>query len=380
MKTIIIKLISLTIIVCVFGPAGCNSAQGSDEDGASEQEVHKTVMVETIGRMDIAEVLDYVADIQPFAEVRIFSPVPDRILSFPWQDGQEIKRGQRVALIRKEGIDKGLEQIVAQMESLDVQINNLKNELERSKGLLEAGVITKQTFDKIQTSYLSTLAQRKALEASRGQVSVTARNAVITAPIDGIIASKMLETGDMAVPQMPLCRIISIDKLKIKLKVVEADVSKIKLDQEVEISLDAYPEKFVGKVFAIMPYLDSATRTNSVDVVLDNPKNEAGEYKLKPGMFGRARIVVEERKGVLVAPEPALLLDKKILDQQKPGQILRKAFIVDEQSVGQKRLVELGARKGSMWEVIKGLAEGEKVVVRGQHGLKDDQKVRIVSE
>ncbi|MBN2495899.1 MAG: efflux RND transporter periplasmic adaptor subunit [Deltaproteobacteria bacterium] len=355
--------------------AGCGVSLGAEE----EQEQRRTVRVEVLGRTDIEHVLRYVADLKPYAEVKIFSPVPDRILHFPWENGDEIKRHQRVALIRKEGIDKGLEQIVAQMEALDVQIKNAEAELERSRGLLAAGVITRQVFDQVQTGYLAALAQRKALEAGRGQMAVTASNAVILAPMDGVIANKMLEKGDMAIPQMPLCTIMAIDRLKVNLDLVETDVPKVHVGQKVHIRLDAYPKRdFTGELTRIMPYMNAATRTNSVEITLDNPGGENGERLLKPGMYGIAELVVDRKLGVLAAPEPALLLDNQLLARQKKDEILRKAFVIDEAGSALKRIVRLGVRKGSYYEILAGLTEGERIVVRGQHGLKDGEKVEIV--
>jgi multidrug efflux pump subunit AcrA (membrane-fusion protein) len=68
-----------------------------------------------------------------------------------------------------------------------------------------------------------------------------------------------------------------------------------------------------------------------------------------------------------------------LLKKQKEGEILRRAFVVDDQNIARQRLVKLGARKGSYYEVLEGLAEGERIVVRGQHGLKDGQTVKILS-
>jgi len=363
-------------VLALIAVLGCSGSKASDEP----EEQLTTVRVETLGREDIAEILRYVADLEPYAEVKLFSPVPDRILYFALRDGDEVARGQRVALIRKEGIDRGLEQIVAQVEALDIQIQNLEKEVARARQLLDKEVLSKAMFDQIDTRYKSSVAQRKALMASKGQLAVSAANAAITAPIAGVIANKMLETGDMAVPQIPLCSVVAIDRLKVKLKLIESDVAKVKEGQEVKIFLDAYPGRpFLGEVTNIMPYLDAATRTNTVEVVLDNPKEDTGTRALKPGMFGRAELVVELHEQVVAAPEPALLLDNEILEKQKPGEMVRKAFVIDGDSIAHERLVHLGARKGSLYEVLDGLSVDEKIVVRGQHGLKDGEKVEIVA-
>jgi RND family efflux transporter MFP subunit len=362
----------------LFMAAGCN--RGDKSDSKSKEQKLKTVRVQAVKKADITEVLDYGADLRPYSEVKIFSPVPDRILSFPWTDGDEIKEGQRVALIRKKGLDMGLEQVVAQIEALDIQISNLQSDLSRSKELLAAGAISQQSYDKIETSLRAQKAQRRALQASRGQVAVSAGNAVITAPIKGVIANKMLEVGDMAVPQVPLCSIVDIERLKVQLKLVESDVPKVRIGQPARIRLNAYPERvFMGSVKKILPYLNAATRTNTVEVVLDNPKDpETGQFLLKPGMFGRAEIEVEKYEQVVTVDERALVFDKQILEQQKENQILRKVFVVDKEARVHSRMVELGARKGSTVRVLKGLSQGERVVIRGQHGLQDKQKVEIV--
>jgi len=205
---------------------------------------------------------------------------------------------------------------------------------------------------------------------------------VITAPIAGVVAGKMLETGDMAVPQLPLCQLYDLTRMKARLKLIEIDIQKVKINQEVSLAIDAYPGRtFKGVVTSILPYLDQGTRTNSAEVTFDNPlEPTTGTRALKAGMFGTAKIVVGIHTQALVAPEPALLLDSRLLAEQRAGSELRKAFVIDAENVARERKVRLGARTGSTFEVMEGLAEGDTLVVRGQHGLKDGQKVRIVEK
>ncbi|NOZ87784.1 MAG: efflux RND transporter periplasmic adaptor subunit [Deltaproteobacteria bacterium] len=369
-KMFVLLLCSMTLSIA----SGCHKKSGQEQG-----EQVKSVMIDQVRRKDVAEILDYAANITAYMQVTIFSPIPDRIVYFPWNNGDEIKRGQRIALIRKEGLDKGLDQILAQLDALDVQIKNLKSEFDRSKELLKAGVITQSTYDKIQTSYLSTLARRRALEASRGQLEVRAGNAVINAPISGIIAEKRLERGDMAVPQIPLCVIMQVDRLKVRTNLVERDVPKVKEGMNVEVVLDAYPGRvFNAKVINIFPYLNPATRTNTIEAILENPKDKAsGKRLIKPGMYGRARFVVSRRKNVLVVPEQALIIDEKLLGKQTRGHMLRKVFVVENDVVHQ-RTVTLGMQNNDYWEVTDGLKDGEHVVIRGQHRLKDGQKVKVI--
>ena len=109
MKNYLSVLAAVGALIVLLLP-GCKPGAAEEKKEAEE---NKPVRVETLGRTDMAEVLSYAADLLPYAEVTIYSPVYERILYFPWEDGDEIRKGQRVALIRKAGLDKGLEQIVA---------------------------------------------------------------------------------------------------------------------------------------------------------------------------------------------------------------------------------------------------------------------------
>jgi RND family efflux transporter MFP subunit len=224
------------------------------------------------------------------------------------------------------------------------------------------------------------MAQKKALTAGKGQVADTKSKGSIKAPISGVIADKSVEAGDMASPVMPLCRILGVSKLLAILDLAEQDVPRVHVGQEVILQMDAWPDStFKGVVARILPYLDASTRTNAVEVLVDNPIDPATQKRfLKPGMYGTAQLVVEKRIGVVVVPGYGLLMDTELLDQQQGSELIRKAFVVDKSSVAHERIVKLGIRQGTLWEIVSGLEAGDLLVIRGQHGLVDGQKVEVV--
>ncbi len=373
---ILLAVVALGLLV---GPSACEP-KAAETVATDEAEAATPVLVSEVVTGDITVKLSYVADLKPSSEIRVYSQVMDRILEFPWNNGDEIEAGAMVAIIKSEGMDKGLDQAAAQIRALDVQLAKLKTDLRRSKDLLSRKVIAQQDYDQVETAYRATQAQRAAATAGKAQLQVMAGNALVTAPMAGVVASKILEVGDMAAPQFPLLRILSVDDLKAELRLVEADVGKVHMGQEVEIRLDAYPgERFLGQITRVMPYIDPVTRTNLVEVTVPNPKGEGGERKLKPGMYGRAELVLARREGVVVVPERALLIDDVLAELAGDGERLRRAFVVAEGEVARERTVKLGAREGSLFEVIEGLAVGDKLVTRGQHGLEDGEKVEIAT-
>jgi membrane fusion protein (multidrug efflux system) len=374
-------LVSCAVVSAVFGGAGCRTSGGSAPSGgaAAAAPSGRSVRVETVARADVELVLVYGAELRPSSEVRLFSTLMDRIESFPWDDGDEIEKGQVVALVRKDGLDRGMEQVAAEIQSLDVQIRNLQSEVTRARDLLERAVGTQQAYDAARTNLDAARARRKALVAGRGQLAATAENAVIAAPISGVLADRMLEEGDIASPQVPLGRLMVVDPLDVELQLMEADIGRVRLGQDVTLELDAYPGRtFAGTVTRIRPYVSPATRTNAAEVTVPNPRDPlTGQRLLKPGMYGRARLVVDRREDVVVAPEAALLLDSRLLAQGEPGEERRRAFVVGPDGRAQERVVLLGRRDGTRFEVVEGLTEGDQLVVRGHHGLRDQDPVEV---
>ncbi|HPV04857.1 MAG TPA: efflux RND transporter periplasmic adaptor subunit [Myxococcota bacterium] len=371
-------LLTLILAATVVVSVGCKDKAKSEKTAVSTD---VAVLVQKVETADIATVLNYNADLMASSKVRLIALMTDTILSFPWREGDEIAKGQVVAVVKKEALSHGLAQLDAQAVALDVQIANLKSELERARDLLAKGVATQQAVDQLNAQYSATVAQKDALVAGRRQLAVSAGHAVVKAPVDGVLSGKMYEEGDIASPQMPLGTLLVTDPIKIELKLVEKDISRVSIGQDVDLKLDAWPDrKFTGTVARVFPYVDQATRTNTVEVMVPNPRGEDGARLLKPGMFGTASLVVERRQGVVTVPESALLIDNKLVARQQAGQLLRKAFVVDSEGLAREKVLVLGAREGDRWEIVDGLAAGESLVVRGQHGLKDGMKVKIVED
>ena len=346
---------------------------------AADGPVGTPVEVAALFTADLTRTVSYAADLQASAEVQLFTTVSDRVLAFPFEEGDFVQQGERVALIRRATLDKGIEQLAAQIEGLDVQLASQAQELDRSAGLLEGGVITQQIFDQAQSGYAASQAQRRALQASLDQLALNAGEAAVIAPVSGVLAHRSVDPGDRTNPSQALGSILVMDPLEVALDLSEADARQVAVGDTVGITVDAWPGRsFQATVTRVYPYLDPVVRTKTVKLRLDNPQDDTGRYLLEPGMFGRASLVVDQRDGAVVAPQQALVLDSLLLAEAAPGQDLRRAYVVDGDGVARERRVELGLRDGERYEVRAGLEPGEQLVVRGQHRLRDGELVRVV--
>ena len=323
-----------------------------------------------------------------------------------WELVQKGARPEEVEQVR--AAVKQAEALVAQAESGVAQANaaleNVKANWERMKALLDDDSLPKQQFDAVEMQYAIAKQQKKTAEealkmaseqlrSAKEQLSIVQKgarkeekdavkaqldqakaalalakrmcqNATITSPIEGVIAHKNVELGKVVSPPMipgrALLHVIDASTLKTRVNVSENKVKEVNLGQKAVIILDGFPgETFPGEVSKISPVVDSRSRTFEAEIVIPNP-----DGKLKPGMFARVQLVLNKRMDVVKVP-------LKVVARGEEGWL---AFVVVD-GVAHMRSVTLGISDGVNVEILSGLNAGEEVVVHGNVGLKDGDRV-----
>jgi len=162
----------------------------------------------------------------------------------------------------------------------------------------------------------------------------------------------------------PLFKIDDFDPLEAMIDVPEREMRLIKPDQPVQMLVDALPDTvFTGSVARVSPVVDATTGTFRVVAQF---KDDSG--RLRSGMFGRVRVVYDQRNDVLVVPRAALVGDDKDA----------AVFVVDA-GIAKRRKVQLGYADGGKVEITDGLTDGDKVVTLGQAALRDGAKVQVIN-
>lgn len=365
---------SAIVLSCSSSKAG--GSDSTESSAASAAPELKKVRVHSVSTRNVVDKRTYAADLEASVEVTLYPLMAERIASFPWEDGDRVKAGQTIARIRSAGLKKGIAQMQAEIEALDRTLENQRRDLDRSRELYNTRIITQQNLDQIESGYTSALARRKSLEASLGQVEVNAGNALLKSPIDGFIVRKQQEEGDTAQLGLPLCSIVCVDPIRVTLGITEKDLPDVRQGMTVELTVGAAPGRvFKGEVVRILPVLDVATRTNEVRIDIANPVDEERNAPLlKPGMFGRVSIVVAQKENQPVVPARALM----VADDASSD--ARKVFTADKNNIVRERMIRVGVRNDSWYEVLSGLKVGERVVMRGQYGLRDKDKVEVLGE
>lgn len=194
------------------------------------------------------------------------------------------------------------------------------------------------------------------------------RAVAIRSPFSGTVIERLATEGAYVDTGAALYRVANLRTLWVQLDAYESDLSRISVGQEVQVEVEAVPDTvFEGTVTFIDPVLDAKRRTARVRVQLDNSKG-----LLRPGMFAEATVATKQPEGT---PQPL------VVPSTAPLFTGRRAVVYVEVDDGagpsyEARTVRLGPRLGSVYPVVAGLSEGERVVTRGAFALDADLQIR----
>ena len=338
---------------------------------ASEEEEETSVVPVEVATIEIGTIIrryGYTGDIEGESEIKVFAPIPDRIISLSAREGERVKRGEVLAVIRSKQLSQGVLQAAGGLDAVRAHRDGLKDQLERFRKLEKSGAITSSQILSIESQMAGAQAQVRQLEATLGQAKQMKGDAIIRAPIDGVIGQVFVEVGDMAVPQIPVCTVVDMDRVKIKVRISESDLPSVEPGQPVSFRVAARNQEIEhAAVSRVSPVLDRLSRTATMEIDLDNP-----DHRLKPGMLARVEVDVERHDNVVWAPKDALTVTPR---RRGAKQIFRG--IVVEGGVALERDVILGLEEGDRVEVLDGLKAGDQLVVKGQHLLADGDPVRL---
>lgn len=191
------------------------------------------------------------------------------------------------------------------------------------------------------------------------------QSAKIASPISGTVAMLFLDRGAVVSPQIPIAMIADMDKVKIEIQVVEKELPGVTKGQLARVWADAYPNKvFTGKLTELSPAVNPLSKTAKGRIIVENPG-----HLLKPGMFARVELIVNEHKNVMVVSNKAVL--------EKEG---KEIVFVDTDNIARLKEVETGFKDENQTEIVGGIELGESIVVFGNYGLRDGMKITVKDE
>ncbi len=392
-KIIIIGSAILLFLVLVVGAVAAFS------HGSSKIDPSKLAKVE---KGDLAKSVVATGKVEPITKVEVKSKASGIVKKLYVEYGDQVKKGQLLAQLDKIEIEAGVEQSRASLDAAQANLKSSQADYERAKVDAEGpdvpllkraydrnlqmqkdGVVSESALDDAEKDYRvavnkqnvaraqilvlqARIAQAQAQvvqdQANLRQLDEQLSYTDIVSPIDGIILSRDVEMGDAVSSILVLgsgatlvMTIGDTSQVYVKGKVDESDIGRVYLGQTARIKVESFKDKtFNGVVTKISPMgveKDNVT-TFEVRVSIQNPGGE-----LKAEMTANAEIILEEHKSVLQIPEGAIIYDKD-----------RNASVEVPDAKGKdgqrKVAINIGISNGAKTEVLKGLNEGDQVILQ----------------
>ena len=410
-------IISLVVILGIFGIAiGGYTLVGKlamPEEKEAEEPVID-VIVESVAKGVVNETRTLIGNVEPLYDVDLMPQVQGRIVSFQLMrrtdtdaassgadtenahlliremqgykpvmtggrpvvvtENTQVRKGDVLAVLDYEGLEADMKKAWADYR---MAVRAEKEALREKKRWVELyeegkGPATEQQRDKAVLDYDVAIEETKSKKSKYESSKWQYKQAFLKAPFDGVVSRVFTDVGSTAGPGTPVLRLIHLDKLKIIAYVPNRYIGEDKIREglsDVEIFIEKGLKPINAKVNKIYAESDRSTRTNPIEIIIDNERSEDGSgFVIRGNMYAKVRFFVRSVEEVKIHSDAVVRINDDDF-----------VFIVrDGKAV--KTKVSLDIWDGGYVGINEGLEPGDIIVVGGQAKLKDGSRVKIVGE
>jgi len=209
-----------------------------------------------------------------------------------------------------------------------------------------------------------------ALSAAQTNVGIAQQavaDTVVRSPFAGYVSARPIAVGEFVSTANPLVTLLRTNPIKIVIQVAEADVPFVVIGRGVSLQVDAYKDRrFAGYVSAVNPQIDPASRSASVEALIDNSSN-----LLKAGMFATVRINREGGAAGTFVPRSSLFHDQTTQSY--------RVFEIQD-NVAKLRVVQLGVEEGDAVQILSGIEPDKFVATSNLDQLYEGAKVSVTPQ
>ena len=264
--------------------------------------------LQNVERGDVTATVTATGTLSALKTVQVGSQVSGIISNLYADFNSNVKKGQLLAELDPSTLQAQVDQRRADVDKANVDYLNSKRTFDRAKNLLENQFISQQEYDTDDAAVQSAEASLKLAQASLRQAENNLSYTKIVSPVNGTVVARDYDIGQTVAAsfQAPTLFTIAQDLtlMQVSTNIDEADIGKIRLDEEATFTVDAFPdETFRGKISQIRLASQVVQSVVTYPVLIDvrNP-----DLKLKPGMTANVVIPVETKQDVLKVPNAAL--------------------------------------------------------------------------
>jgi membrane fusion protein, multidrug efflux system len=332
------------------------------------------VYVADVVQKDVPVYLDLVGQTQGFQDVDIRARVEGFLESVNFREGSFVRKGDLLYQIDPKPLQAALAAAKADLETAKARLEKATNDVNRYRPLVPKQAVSREELENAIAAQNAARSQVDAAGAAADKATLDLGYTRVLSPIDGLAGTTAVKPGSLVGrgESTLLTTVSRIDPIIFRVGVTEADYLRvIKRDPSragaepraggIQLTLadgTVHPES--GRVGPIERAVNASTGTLGIQILFPNP-----DGVLRPGQYGRARILLDTKSNALLVPQRAV----------QELQNLYSVAVVSGDKVA-FRNVKVGPRVDSLWVIEEGLEPGQQVVAEGLQAIRDGMTVR----
>lgn len=280
-------------------------------------------------------------------EVDMKSEIAGRVIQIHFKEGGRVNKGDLLIKLNDA-------ELQAQLEKSESRRKLAESNVIRQRTLFEKELLAKEVYD-------ATVNELNSVQADIALLRAQIAKTEIRAPFDGVIGLKYVSDGSYISTTTKIATLQNILAVKVDFSIPEKYVNDILREAEITFTVPGTDKKYKGRIFAIEPKIDPATRTVTMRAICTNT-----DGKIFPGAFANIEVVLKEIKNALMIPTEAVIPELKS----------QKVFLY-KNGQAQSQVIETGIRTDTKILVSKGLQSGDTLITTGVLLLRQGSQVTI---
>jgi membrane fusion protein, multidrug efflux system len=245
-------------------------------------------------------------EMRPEREATVRAELGGAVLQVSVEEGQSVRRGALLGRIETRTLDDARQSAVSALRSAENALGVAQREAERMDTQVKAGAIAARELDVARSQVASAEALVADAKARVASAERDLRDAVINAPINGIVSNRAVNTGDVVSVGTELFTVIDPSSMRLEASVPSDDLSALKIGATVDFEVRGYAQKLQGRIERIAPQADPATRQVPIYVAIPNTGG-----RFVAGLFAEGRVVSQKAEGLIVPVNAVNTTDAK---------------------------------------------------------------------
>lgn len=360
---------SLPVMPLVFAACKGNSAPAPETRGRGMRGEGGVMFAVDTLKVE-AKKIDYIVTapgtIEAFERVQVTSRVAGVVDRVAFSEGQAVKKGQPLVVIDSERYRLSVNSARAALEKAQASQKDVEAMVARREGAMKdhPGLIPGEELETYRTKSLTAKADTSVASESLKTAELNLRDSTVVAPIEGVIQTRTIETGQYVNAGYVMATLLHQDPMLLRFQVEPLEAPRLKAGMKATFTLRETQRTFDAKITLVSGAADPTTHMVAVTAEVD--ANEEHRYWLRPGSFCDVNVDVGATREAPVIPRFAT----RATDH---GYV---AYVI-ENELAQERQITLGMSTKDGWvEVRSGLKDGDWIVVRGAEALTNGAKVR----